>query len=225
MSTKINAGPKIGFFGPMKPLDSADHSLELLPSGHLRARIRHEAMRGVSSKMLRWWFENLDASTRFNGMDFSGPPVPVYRYWHPFDHIRFSWARRVHDASGRLAPGSVVQIEENLGGRFPVRSRARVTKFDDTAFNFDLLAGGQLKAGHLLHEYAEVEGGCSFYTEMLLGVGYPVVGRLLNAFFRLHVANEEFVRTWIVHNIEESGETEKFVPKLYRHAMEVRDAA
>ena len=28
------------------------------------------------------------------------------------------------------------------------------------------------------------------------------------------------VRAWIVHNIEESGETEKFVPLLYAHAMD-----
>jgi hypothetical protein len=165
---------------------------------------------------------DLDTFTRFNGVDFSGPPVPVYRYWHPFDHIRFSWAHRVHDASGRLAPGSVVRIEENLGARFPVRSRARVSKFDDTAFNFELLVGGRVKAGHLLHEYAEVEDGCSFYTEMLLGVEVPVVGRALNALFRSRVASEEFVRAWIVHNVEESGETEKFVPKLYRHALEAR---
>jgi hypothetical protein len=54
---------------------------------------------------------------------------------------------------------------------------------------------------------------------MLLGRDVPLLGRLANALARkLAGADEDFVRTWIVHNIEESGETEKFVPKLYEHA-------
>lgn len=114
----------------------------------------------------------------------------------------------------------MIEIEENLGARYPVRAKARVTKFDDSAFNFDLLLGGLIPAGHLLHEYAETEGGCSFYAEMLLGKEVPLLGRLANTLARRFAgADEDFVRTWIVHNIEESGETEKFVPKLYAHAM------
>jgi hypothetical protein len=176
-------------------------------------------MHGVTPQMVRWWFEHSDTSTHFNGRDFTGPAVPVYRFWHPYDHIRCGWVHRVYDESGRLAPGSVIEIEENLGAQYPVRAKARVTQFDDSAFNFDLLLGGLVPAGHLLHEYAETRDGCSFYTEMLLGRDVPLLGRLANALARkLAGADEDFVRTWIVHNIEESGETEKFVPKLYEHA-------
>lgn len=217
-------GPKIGLFGPMKSSHSARHAIESLPDGRVRAWIHHETMRGVSPKMVRWWFEHIDTWTHFNGRDFSGPAVPVYRMWHPYDHIAIKWARRVHDDSGRLAPGSVIRIEENVGARYEVRAKARVTKFDDEAFNFDLLLSGVTPIGHLLHEYAETEGGCSFYTEMLIGTTLPVIGRLLNSLLRRFAASEDFLRTWIVHNIEESGETEKFVPDLFEHARADRDA-
>jgi hypothetical protein len=49
-------------------------------------------------------------------------------------------------------------------------------------------------------------------------------GRQAEHVLRSHLATEDFMRTWIVHNIEDSGE-EKFVPKLYRHAMEAGGAA
>ena len=211
------AGPKAGFFGPMKSADSARHGAERLPGGRLRAWIEHDAMKGVTPEMLRWWFENIDGWTRYNGRDFTGPSVPVYRYWHPFDHIAVRWRRRVY-VRGRLGPGSVIEIHEDIGGKHPVRARARVTRFDDEAFNFDLLLGGLIRVGSLDHLYAEVEGGSSFYTEARIGVNVPVIGPLLNWVIRRQFT-EELLRDWIVHNIEESGETEKFVPALFEQAM------
>ncbi len=218
MSQQTKTGPKIGFFGPMKSIDSAKHSVEWLPDGRLRAWIEHDTMKGVTPEMLRWWFEHIDTSTRFNGEDFSGPHVPVYRLWHPYDHIAVSWSRRVHDQSGRLAPGSVIQIQENIGARYPVKMKARVTKFDDDGFNFDLLLGGLIRVGSVVHRYEEVEGGSSFYTEVLLGWTLPIVGRAHNRLMRRFANGAELIRAWIVHNIEESGETEKFVPVLFHHA-------
>ncbi|MCY3970173.1 MAG: hypothetical protein OXG74_09580 [Acidobacteria bacterium] len=211
------SGPKTGFFGPMKGLDSVRHRVERLSGGRLRASIEHGTMKGVSPEMLRWWFENIDTWTRYNGSDFTGPLVPVYRYWHPFDHITVRWRRRVY-VRGRLGPGSVIEIHEDIGGKHPVRARARVSKFDDEAFNFDLLLGGLLRVGSLDHLYAEVEGGCSFYTEARVGVRVPIIGRLLNWIIRRQFT-EELLRDWIVHNVEESGETEKFVPALFEEAL------
>lgn len=210
--------PKRGFFGPMKVLDSAEHRIENLPDGRLRAWIRHDTMRGVTPAILRWWFEHIDAFTRFNGRDFTGPEVPVYRLWHPYDHIAVRWRRRVRGPDGRLAPGSVIHIEENLGGRYPVRATARVTRFDDAAFNFDLLLGGVIPAASLDHEYAPVDGGCSFYTCLTVGTARPGLGPALNRVIRRLAPGEAMLRAWVVHNVEESGETEKFVPALFEHA-------
>jgi len=218
----LHGGPKIGLFGPMKSLDSAEHGLERLEDGRWRAWIRHQDMPGVTPEMLVWWFRNIDTFTRFNGRDFLGPPVPVYRMWHPYDHISVRWVRRVQDGAGRLVAGSVIGIEENLGARHPVRAKARVTKFDTSEFNFDMMLGGRVPVGFLLHEYAAVRGGCSFYTEMVVGTDVSLVAPLVNPLVRRFAATEEFMRAWILHNIEESGETEKFVPRLYEHAIASR---
>ncbi len=209
-------GPKIGFFGPMKSADSARYGVEHLPGGRLRAWIEHDPMKGVTPEILRWWFENIDTWTRYNGNDLTGPSVPVYRYWHPFDHIAVRWRRRVY-VRGRLGPGSVIEIHDDIGGKHAVRAKARVSRFDDEAFNFDLLLGGLIRVGSLDHLYAEVEGGSSFYTEARIGVEVPIIGRLLNWVIRRQFT-EELLRDWIVHNIEESGETEKFVPALFEEA-------
>ena len=214
------SGPKIGFFGPMKGLSSAQYDLEILPSGQIRARIEHAPMAGVTPQMMRWWFEHIDEFTHYNGQDFTGPLVQHYRLWHPYDHIRVRWAKRVHDAEGRLASGSIIAIEENLGGVAPVRAKARIVRFDDSAFNFALRPNGPIEVGVLLHEYAQTSEGCSFYTEMLVGFEQPVISNLLNPVVRRVLGGVEFIETWILHNIEESGETEKFVPQLYAHAME-----
>ena len=200
----------------MKSADSARYGVEHLSGGRVRAWIEHDTMKGVTPEILRWWFENIDTWTRYNGSDFTGPSVPVYRYWHPFDHIAVRWRRRVY-VRGRLGPGSVIEINEDIGGKHAVRAKARVTKFDDEAFNFDLLLGGLIRVGSLDHLYAEVEGGSSFYTEARIGVEVPIIGRLLNWVIRRQFT-EELLRDWIVHNIEESGETEKFVPALFEEA-------
>jgi len=52
----------------MKTLESARHGIERLRNGQLLATIHHDTMKGVTPQMLRWWFETLDASTRFNGV-------------------------------------------------------------------------------------------------------------------------------------------------------------
>jgi hypothetical protein len=211
-------GPKVGFFGPMKDLASAKQSVERLPTGQLRACIEHQPMPGVTPQMLRWWFEHIDEFTHYNGRDFTGPLVPNYRLWHPYDHIRVSWAKRVHDGEGRLTVGSIIAIEENLGGVLPVRAKARITKFDDEAFDFELSAG-PVATGHLLHRYAVTDAGCSFYTEMLLGWDTPILRQILNPIVSRVFGGLPFLQVWVLHNIEESGETEKFVPQLYAHAM------
>ena len=215
---EVRTGPKLGLFGPMKTLDSAQYGFEELPGGRFRAWIKHDTMKGVTPPILRWWFEHIDTFSSYNGQDFSGPPVPVYRFWHPFDHIAIRWAKRVHGLDGRLGPGSVIAIQENIAAKHPVRAKARVTRFDEEAFNFEPLLGGLLPVGQVVHEYAPVEDGVSFYTCVEIGITTPIIGPVLNWIIRKVAFSTEMFQDWILHNIEESGETEKFVPALFAHA-------
>ena len=54
---------------------------------------------------------------------------------------------------------------------------------------------------------------------MTIGPRIPIIGRLLTRIARRLLFSDPMLRDWIRHNIEESGETEKFVPALYTHAM------
>src|SRR5262245_11057415 len=164
----------------MKTPESARYGIEELDGGRARAWIEHQVMAGVTPAMLRWWFEHLDSRTTFNGRDFSGAEVPVYRLWHPFDHVAVRWTKRVVDADGHLAAGSVVHIREILDGRIDIDASAVVTRFDLDAFNFDLLEGGMV-VGSLDHLYSAVEGGSRFYTELRIGVQWPLIGPAVTA--------------------------------------------
>jgi hypothetical protein len=208
---------KVGFFGPMKTPESARYGVEELAGGRARAWIEHEVMAGVTPPMLRWWFEHLDGRTTFDGRGFGGAEVPVYRLWHPFDHVAVRWTKRVVGADGHLAAGSVIHIREILDGRIDIDASAVVTRFDLEAFNFDLLEAG-LVVGSLDHLYSAVAGGSRFHTQLTIGVQWPLIGPAVTALARRLRFPSDAMQTWIQHNVEESGETEKFVPQLYAHA-------
>jgi len=53
---------------------------------------------------------------------------------------------------------------------------------------------------------------------MTVGPQLPGIAPLLRRALRAR-GIDRLARDWIVHNVEESGETEKFVPVLYEHAM------
>ena len=41
-----------------------------MSGGGIKATINHDVMKNVKVKHLRWWFENIDNTTTFNGQDF-----------------------------------------------------------------------------------------------------------------------------------------------------------
>ena len=215
----MRQAPKLGFFGPLKTLESATWAVEPTGTYGLRAWIDHALMPGVTPSMMRWWFENVDCWTTFNGTDFNGPEVRAYRYWHPFDHIKVTLIRRRYASDGRTGPGSLIAIEEDIGGRYPVRAKARVSRFDDGAFNFDLLAAGLIPVGSVIHAWEPSDSGLKFITEATIDAPIPLIGPLLTKLVRKFVFTNELIEAWILHNIEESGETERFVPQLYENSM------
>jgi hypothetical protein len=52
-----------------------------------------------------------------------------------------------------------------------------------------------------------------------VGNDWPLLGGLVARLAEKMLVSEEMLRAWILHNVEESGETEKFVPQLYAHAQ------
>ena len=78
-----------------------------------------------------------------------------------------------------------------------------------------------LKVGHLLHFYREIDGGVLYETEMEIKCRAPLIGKLLTWLACRFFATEPKIRAWIRHNIEECGESEKFIPQLYEHHRSV----
>ena len=95
----------------MKPLDSADRSIDELDDGRLRFSLVHEIIEGVTPRMLVWWFKHLDGD-----VDVDGQTMSRYRAWHPIDHVRVTYVTRAENGDA-MGPGSKVHIEEFFGAR------------------------------------------------------------------------------------------------------------
>ena len=66
------------------------------------------------------------------------------------------------------------------------------------------------------HHFARVEGGCSLDTLLEFGSSLPVLGAVLNRVAGKTMMTQDLLAMQIL-NIEESGETEKFLPQLHAH--------
>ncbi|HTH49122.1 MAG TPA: hypothetical protein VMB21_16520 [Candidatus Limnocylindria bacterium] len=210
MPTSTQSNPS----DPMKSVDSARVEQQELPLGRISIRIAHEPIRGVTAPMLRWWFEHIDGESNLTPEGFSGPPKPVYLLWHPHDHIRAAWKKKAVGGDGRIGPGSVLYVEENLGGKHLSKNSVNVTRLDDTAFNFSL-GQGAASFGEVRHLYRDTAAGLSLRTEMDFGVQWPLVAKSVNGLLRKKALTPEVIQAWTVHNVEECGRLEKFLPQLY----------
>ena len=58
-----------------------------------------------------------------------------------------------------------------------------------------------------------------YKTEMLVKCNAPVIGKLLTWLACNLIASEKRIKAWMLHNIEESGESEKFIPQLFENTI------
>lgn len=205
-----------------KPVSSAKWThVQVLPNGGLRVQIEHDDLKGVTPEMLQWWFENLAGTTTWNGRDFTGPEIHHYHLWHHRDHIRITPLTDAPDGGRNNAfrVGALSQIDEQFNDyRDRVHQVMRTTRLDTSEFNFDILGPGGRPAGKILHRYAPVPGGVSFYAETLVDFNVPVFGGLINRLLRPVVFSNATADHWIYHNIEETGRTQDILPTLYAAA-------
>ena len=172
-------------------------------------------MKGVTVEHLRWWFENIDKTTTYNGVDFNGLEIPRYHLWHPHDHIKVHWKKKLLDENGRVLPGSQMHIKETFGGHL-IDESVLITRFDDKEYNFELGMFG-IKGGELIHAYQNSPEGVLFMTQLTISNDNPIFGKLITWLVTKFLVNEEILKAWMQHNIEESGESENFIPILYNY--------
>jgi len=188
----------------MKPLDSAESDVQHLDDGRLRLVLRHDVLCGITPDMVRWWFQHIGGDMRL-----AGKQVPRYRVWHPRDHV--SW-RLVRAGGAQIGPGAIFHIQECFGRdpRWALDTRLHVTRLDDGGFATRPSMHG-LRLAQMTYRFTEVTGGTRYENDLTLGL---TGARWFNTAVLPRVFPEERGRAWLVHNVEEVGNLEYFLPDL-----------
>ena len=193
----------------LKDLSSASTQLRTLADGRLYLHIRHQVLRGVTPRMLAWWFANLEGE-----MALAGKTWPRYLVWHPVDHISVRYARRRPD--GSIGPGAQIHIREALGARldYLVDVVTTIEKLDETGFVHGLRLLG-VEVMRLAYSFTPVAEGTLYENSLTFGPGAAPLRPLFNAVIRPRVFPDDRARAWLKHNVEEVGSFEHFLPGLY----------
>lgn len=191
-----------------KPVAGARSGIEILPDGRLRCWIEHDVLKGVTPAMLAWWFKNLEGDVEIDGVRYNR-----YRVWHPVDHLFAEYARCSPD--GSVGVGSVIHLAEMLNGRpeYLVHIYTEIKKLDETGYIHEPRIHG-LRLARMDYEFVAVEGGTKYVNSLTFGIEGRL-GKLLNPLIRRFFFDEERGRAWILHNVEEVGNFEFFLPELY----------
>ena len=191
-----------------KPVGGARSGLEILPDGRIHCWIEHEVVRGVTPKMLVWWFQHLEGDIVVDGKRFSR-----YRVWHPRDHIAIEYARRNPD--GSIGVGCVIHLTEMLGANpdYLVDVHTEIVKLDEEGFAHRPRYHG-LRLARMDYQFTETLAGTRYRNSLTVGAA-GLLGWLLNPLLRRFAFDEARGRAWIRHNVEEVGNFESFLPQLY----------
>ena len=192
----------------MKPLDSAKTSVEVLADGRLHLTIEHDVLRGVTPEMLDYWFRHIEGE-----LVVEGERVSRYSAWHPRDHVAYAaWP----SAEGTIGRGSVFRIHEVLG-RNPAHEvdvLTDVTRLDRGGFAHRPRLALGLPLARMDYTFAAVSGGTLYRNSMTIGLEGGAAARAFNRYVRPRMFSDAKVRAWLLHNEEEVGNLEHFVPAL-----------
>ena len=109
----------------MKDVSTAETHFGELDDGRLELRIKHDLIHGVTPIMLVWWFQHIHGT-----MTYRGEEIPMYRIWHPRDHIRVRILQSAPDGTPGFGKGAVVEINERTIE--PERFVTKVAQMDVT---------------------------------------------------------------------------------------------
>lgn len=194
----------------LKPLGSAHYGMDTLPDGRSRFWIRHEVIRGVTPRMLAWWFANLEGDVMMQGRR-----INRYRLWHPYDHVHASYLKRLPD--GSIGPGAVIRLKEVIGAnpRYTVDIHTVIEKLDEEGYIHNPVVDGISGLARMEYTFRRVPGG-TLYENCLIFGARGRLGRWLQPVVSRLAFPSGKGEAWIRHNIEEVGMFENFLPQLYR---------
>lgn len=193
----------------MKPLESAVTSLDIDERGRLRASIVHDVLHGVTPEMLVWWFRHMRGT-----LEIEGRPYPRYRVWHPRDHVEHRYEKTPPEGDG---VGSVFSIHEVLG-RDPshrVNVLTDVVRLDLGGFAHRPRFLGVSGMAAMDYTWRRVPGGTRYENSITIGPQLPRGMAFVQRAIRSLAFDEAHARAWLLHNVEEVGNFEHFLPALF----------
>jgi len=241
--------PSFGSNKPYKQLDSSNSFFTYHEDGRYEAYIEHAPMHGVTPEMLIWFFKHLDCYTRYNPYlkNFDGPEISVYKLWHLRDHIALTGIKpgeAEEDQACAIAYGSTFEIQECLLQKHDVKASSFVYdlyyEFEDGTtigkgtkengtngfehnmgnFGFWLLGPANVYIGFINHFFQIVDPEkmiMNFQTQFVVGrKSFGLINKVIE-----HSLSDQLMKDWILHNVEESGETENIVPTLFANQDQV----
>jgi hypothetical protein len=76
-----------------------------------------------------------------------------------------------------------------------------------------------IEVGDLHHTFERTAEGTLYRSELVVGSSLPGIGTFINALARRRLFPPEVGEAWIKHNVEEVGNFQFFLPKLYEEAQ------
>jgi hypothetical protein len=213
----------------LRKVDSARVHVGARVDGRLEARIAHAPLRGVTSEMLVWWFENFadgldaiedDLSTRKTAR-VGDKDVPLYWLWHPIDHFMVRLTKPAPNGAPGMSEGAQAILKETILETAEVRGLIDGMNRDGVHLT---LKRGPFRVGDLRHTFVDTENGLEYRSRLIAGTTLPLIGPILNRVVRSSVFTPAMMERWLQHNVEEVGAFEHFLPPLYaqRDASEFR---
>lgn len=193
-----------------KGLGSAECGAERLPDGRMSYWIRHDIVRGVTPRMLAWWFAHLEGD-----VEIGGRRINRYRAWHPYDHVHASYARRRPD--GTVGPGARIRLKEYLNANpaYAVDTVTEIEKLDEEGFIHNPAIHGVRGLVRMEYTFTAVQGGTLYRNRLLIG-GAAGWRKALTPWMQRFGFDHARGLAWLRHNVEEVGMFEAFLPSLYR---------
>lgn len=210
--------PPLSIAWTRKPVASARTEVRKLDDGRIRLSIIHDVIKGVTPEMLVWWFKNIEGEVEIEGCRLNR-----YRVWHPIDHIHYRVAKRCAD--GSIGPGAIFHIVEAFSGRrdWLVDGMTRVDRLDLDGFHHTPMRLG-VPFGEASYRWSAVPGGTRYENSLTAGPIWPLFGRVLVPLLRRTMFPDDKAVAWLTHNVEEVGNFESFLPRLFADAVGVNAA-
>jgi len=192
----------------MKAVSTATTHLSALPDGRVQFRVEHDLIRGVTPEMLMWFYDNFPTAE----VEVGGVIYPLYRIWHPSDHISLDVISPSPSGRPGLSPGAKVHIREFVGD-VVLDVKGTIDRRDPSGTRLMRFLG-PLEFGRLEHDFQATGEGVRVISTGTLGSTAPVLGSLIN-FAARRFASEARMKPMFRHMIEEFGNFEFFLRELW----------